>query len=428
MHVTKNPFPWYPDALEVFEDGGLLVKKGLIQAIGPYTDLRRSHPLVPVVTLRGGLVLPGLVDTHVHFPQARVIGRMGLGLLEWLEYHILPEEARLSDTFLAAEVAKIFVTSLLRNGTTTAMVFGAHQVGAQESLFRAAKAFNLRIISGLDLGDRNLRPDLHTTPKRAYRESLALARSWHRQGKSRYALTPRFALSTSEALLEACAAVIKAMPGLYVQTHLNETAAEIQAVRRLLPWADDYLAVYERFGLVSTSSVFAHNLHVEERELAALAAHGAAVAHCPSSNAFLGSGIFPMQRHLHAGVRFALGSDVAAGTGYSLFKEGLAAYQMQMLRKDGIALSGAHLLYLATLAGAEVLTLEDEVGSFAPGKAADFIHLLPKVGSTLDIQLAYADSANSVLGAVFALADEHDIYGVYQAGEPARFAERPDAC
>ena len=280
----------------------------------------------------------------------------------------------------------------------------------------------------MDLGDRNLRPDLHTTPKRAYRESLALARSWHRQGKARYALTPRFALSASEALLEACAAVLEAVPGLYVQTHLNETATEIQAVRRLFPWADDYLAVYERFGLVNSPSVFAHNLHVQDRELAALAAHGAAVAHCPSSNAFLGSGLFPMQRHLHAGVRFALGSDVAAGTGYSLFKEGLASYQVQMLREDGTPLSGIHLLYLATLAGAQVLTLEDEIGNFAPGKAADFIHLLPKVGSTLDIQLAYADSANSVLGAVFALADEHDIYGVYQAGEPARFAERPDAC
>jgi guanine deaminase len=414
FHTPGNPFT-QPSVLEAVADGAIAFQ-GRILAVGEFAALRRDYAESPVVDARGMILLPGLVDTHVHYPQLPVVGAMGLRLLEWLTTRTLPHEQAFADAAYARAQARRFLRLLAKNGTTTALVFGAHFAGAMATFFEEASGLGLRITSGLVLGDRQLTPALHTTPERAYQESRALLAAWHGHGRLRYAVTPRFSLSCSEALLEACQALVQETPGLFVTTHLNETVEEVAAVATLFPWAGDYLATYERFGLVGPRSVFAHNLYTGDDTLRRLAAAGSSVAHCPSSNAFLGSGLFPLRRHLAHDLTVALGSDVGAGTGLCLLGEALAAYQGQMLQ--GYPLTPAQLLYLATRAGAEALKLADEVGDLNPGKSADFVLLRPPAGSTLEAVLQHSPSAEATLGALFTLARQESIAEVYLAGKP----------
>lgn len=415
FHTPRDPFA-DAGALETL-DGALAVTDDIIEAVGSVSELRQRFPGAPLLGDGRDYLLPGFVDTHVHYPQQSVIGAMGLTLLDWLRERTLPEEARLVDIEHARAVARRFVRALARNGTTTALVFGAHIPAAQAVFFEEAEASGLRLTSGLVLGDRLLHPALEADAETSYVESEALLSRWHGQGRLRYAVTPRFALSCSEAVLEAAGALLTRYPEVYFQTHLNESRAEIETVAELFPWAQDYLATYERYGLVTGRSVFAHNVHVTDSELARLAAAGSAVAHCPSSNMFIGSGLFPLTRHLEHGVRVGLGSDVGGGTGFSLFKEGLMGYQGQMLLPSGYALSPAHLLYLATRAGALSLGLED-IGDLQPGRQADLILVRPPDRSTLAEVLAQSPSAEASLGALFTLAREESIREVFVAGEP----------
>jgi guanine deaminase len=416
LHTPRDPFAG-DGALEAFSDGAVAFEGGRILATGDWERVRAEHPDAEVLDERDAILLPGLIDTHVHYPQIAIIGAMGLDLLDWLEQRTLPEEARLADTAYARDVARRFLRGLAANGTTTALVFGAHFPGAQECLFEEAEASGLRLSSGLVVSDRNLRDELHLTPEQAYGDSLALAERWHGRGRLRYAVTPRFSVSCSEAMLEACGALLRDRPDLLLTSHINESRREIEFVLEQFPWASDYLQTYERYGLVGERSVLAHDVHVSDGELGRLAAARASVAHCPSSNAFLGSGIFSMRRHHAHGVRFALGTDVGAGTGLSLFKEGLMAYHVQMIRTDGHRIGPAHLLYLATRAGALALGLGDEVGDLSPGRAADFVLVRPPADGTLAAVLADSPSAEASLGALFTLAREECVAEVRVAGE-----------
>lgn len=417
FHTPRNPFH-ETAALEAFADGGLLLARGRVQALGDYASLRAAHPQAATRDLRGGFILPGFVDTHIHFPQVRVLGALGHTLLDWLERNTLPEEARMADRGYARQVASEFVRALSACGTTTALVFGAHFQEATSLLFEAAEAAGLRVSSGMVLSDRLLRPELHQSPDAAYKESKALIARHHGRKRLRYAVTPRFALSASEAMLEVCAALVKEHPDVLVQTHLNENDREISEVARLFPWADGYLAVYERFGLIGPRSVLAHNVHPQPEELVRLAVLGAAIAHCPSSNAALGSGIFPLRRHLEAGVRFALGTDVGGGTGFGMMKEALQAYLLQRLAPESVSLTPGQLLYLATRAGAEALGMAGEIGDFAPGKAADFVVLRPPARSPLAAVTAHADSLERALAALLTMASADCVQEVCVEGEP----------
>ena len=418
-----------PGTLEAFDDGAVAFDDdddddGRILATGPYATVRAAHPHATVSALPGAIVLPGLVDTHVHFPQVSIIGSMGLRLLEWLQTRTLPEEARLADEAVARATARRFLARLLANGTTTALVFGSHFPRAQVVFFEEALASGLRITSGLVVSDRELLPALHATPAAAHAASAALMAAWHGRGRLRYAVTPRFSLSCTEEMLEGCRAVLGREDGAFLTSHLNENPDEIRAVAARFPWARDYLDTYDRFGLVGERSVFAHDVHPTEPELERLAATRAVVAHCPSSNAFLGSGLFPLRRHREHGVRIALGTDVGAGTAFSLFNEGLQAYLGQMLRTDGERLGPADLLWLATRAGAEALGLGDEVGDLAPGRSADLVVVQPPAGSTLEAVLADSPSAEAALGAVFTLARETSVAEVRVAGRVVAAPER----
>lgn len=415
FHTPSDPFR-SEGGLESFADGAVAVTDGSVVAVGRFDEIRRQYPRATVHDHRGALLLPGFVDTHVHFPQLPIVGAMGLRLLEWLERRTLPEEARFGEPAYAQAQARSFLRSLLRNGTTSALVFGAHFATAMELFFQQAERSGLRIASGLVVSDRELRPELHVDPDTAYQQGRALAANWHGRARLRYAVTPRFSLSCSEALLEACGALAGELDGALVTSHLNETEAEKSTVAALFPWAGSYLETYERYGLLSESSVYAHNVHPTDTELSALARAGAAVCHCPSSNMFLGSGLFPLRRHLAHGVRLALGSDVGAGTGPGLLKEGLAAYQVQMLHPDGLPLTAGHLLYLATAAGAQALGLDD-VGSFAPGMSFDALVLRAPAEGTLAEVWRNSPSPEATLSAAFTLAGEESVAEVYVAGE-----------
>ena len=415
FHTPRNPFTC-ANALESFADGGLLVDDGRVLAAGSFDELRRLRSDAAVHDWRGSFVLPGFVDTHVHFPQLRIIGSMGRSLLDWLRERALPEEARMAAPEYARSVAVEFLRALASHGTTTALVFGAHFASAMDVFFEAAAASGLRIASGLVVSDRYLLPELHTTPDRAYRESAELIHRYHHRPGLIYAVTPRFALSASEPMLEVCRTLLREHQGVLFQTHLNENHDEIAEVARLFPWAQDYLDVYERYHLVTSHSVFAHNVHASDSELERLGLHRASVAHCPCSNASLQSGFFDLARHVAANVRVTLGTDVGAGTGFGMLKEGLQAYMLQRLNSRGCELTASHLLYMATRAGAEALGLGNETGDFSPGRSADFVRVQPPEGSVLESVARHADSAQSVLAGIFTLAGAESIRATYSRG------------
>jgi len=415
VDTPGDPFTGDP-AGAVAEAGALLVRDGVIRARGTFAALRAAHPDEPVTRLPGGMLVPGFIDTHVHFPQIRAIGGLGMPLLDWLERCALPEESKLADQAYAREVAGEFLDGLLASGTTSALVFGSHFPAAMDELFAAAGKRGLNITSGLVLSDRILRPDLLRSPRAALADSTDLIGRWHGHGRLRYAVTPRFALSASREMLDVCAQLLET--GAWFTSHINENAAEVAAVARLFPDARHYLDTYRQHGLVTRRSVFAHNVHPADAELAVLAANGASVAHCPTSNCALGSGLFPMRRHAGHGVGIALGSDVGAGAGLFMPKEALQAYFIQrLLGPDGLNLTPAHLLYLVTRAGARALGLDDRVGDFRVGKDFDAVWLRPAAGSTLAVNLKHARDTTDALARIFSLATPADVAEVWIRGQ-----------
>lgn len=401
------------------DDLGIAVSgDGVIVARGSYASVTAAHPHVPVLDLRAGILLPGLVDTHVHYPQVRVIGALGMPLLEWLDRCALPEELHLASPDYAATIAGEFVASLIAAGTTTSLVFGSHFAPAVDALFAEAERYGLRVTSGLVVSDRVLPEPLLTTPERAHSEAVDLAERWHGRGRLRYAVTPRFSLSASDAVLAACAAVLGDVEGACFTSHVNENHAEVATVAGQFPDRAHYVDTYDHHGLLGPLSVLAHNVHPTDAELAVMAARASSVAYCPTSNSALGSGFFPLRRHVSAGVRVALGSDVGAGTGFSIFKEGLQAYFLQhLLGEEGLPLTAGHLLHLSTAGGAAALGLADTVGDLSEGKQFDAILVHPPAGTALDIGLRHADSPEGALGKVFALAGDADVAEVWVGGD-----------
>jgi guanine deaminase len=414
VDTPGDPFDGDPaDALA--EVGALCVREGVICARGTLAALRAEYPGEPVTQLPGGMLVPGFIDTHVHFPQIRAIGGLGMPLLDWLQRYALPEESRLADQAYAREVAGDFLGGLLASGTTSALVFGSHFAPAMDELFVAAERSGLNITAGLVLSDRSLRPDLLQTPQAALADSTDLIGRWHDRGRLRYTVTPRFSVSASNEMLDVCAQLLEA--GVWFTSHVNENVAEVAMVAGLFPAAQHYLDTYRQHGLVTKRSVFAHNVHPSDAELALLAEHGASVAHCPTSNCALGSGMFPLRRHVEHGVSVSLGSDVGAGAGLFLPKEALQAYFIQQIMgPDGMNLTPVHLLYLVTRAGARALGLEDRVGDFSVGKDFDAVWLRPAAGGTLAVNLKYARDTTDALARIFALATPADVADVWLRG------------
>jgi len=401
-------------AAHYVDDGALVVENGHVIELAPWSDRFAGEQ---VTHHRNALIVPGFVDCHVHYPQIDMIASPGGQLLDWLKDYTFPSEARFADPKVAAEAAPFFLEQLLRNGTTTALVFATVHKHSAEALFEAALARNMRIAAGKVLMDRNCPEDLRDTAETGHADSADLIRRYHGKGRLTYAITPRFAASSTERQLALAAQLLAENPGVLLQTHLSENGAEIDLVRATYPDCVDYLEVYEKFGLATDRSVFAHGIHLSSEEWRRMGVRGSAVAFCPTSNLFLGSGLFNLAAADREHVRVGLATDVGAGTSLSQLASMNGAYKVAQLQKQ--TLDAFRLFYLATLGGARALGMDDRIGNFAPGKEADFVVLDLAATPLLARRVAHAKSAADRLFALAMLGDDRAVAHTYVMGERA---------
>jgi guanine deaminase len=409
FHFTDDPRENdASDCYEFFEDGLLVLDRGRVLKTGSYDTLIDDLPPDCRVHDRSGtLIMPGFIDTHVHYPQIDIIASHGKQLMDWLTTYTYPCEQRFEDPRVARTTARVFIDELIRNGTTTAMVLPTVYPHSVDALFEAADACQMRLVAGKVLMDRNVPEGLRDTALTAYDDSNTLITRWHGRNRLSYAVTPRFALTSSEAQLEVTGALIREHPDVLLHTHLAETLREVSLIQKAFPWSRSYLDVYDRFGLVCDRSVFAHGIHLSDDDFRQLSERGAAIAHCPTSNLFLGSGLFDLKTARSHQIGIGLGTDVGAGTSLSLFKTMAEAYKVCQLR--GAALSPFHSFYLAGLGGARILGLDHAIGNFLPGKEADFIVIDPRRLPLLDRRVARAERLEEVLFALMILGDDRII-------------------
>ncbi len=402
-------------ALEYFEDGLLIVEDGVVVEAGDApTLLAQLSDDTAVTDFSGKIIVPGFIDCHVHFPQLDIIASYGEQLLDWLNRYAYPAEARFADEIYAREIANVFLNELLRNGTTTALVFGTVHAHSADAILEAAESRGMRLIAGKVLMDINCPDELQDTPESAYADSKALIERWHGKDRLGYAITPRFALTSSEEQLAAAGRLANEYPDVWIHTHLAENKAEVEEIARQFPGSRSYLDVYDQFGLLRERSVFAHCLHMDDEDRSCMAAKGGAAAFCPTSNLFLGSGLFNLRAMRAANVRVGLGTDVGGGTSLSLLRTASEAYKVLHLQNQ--ALPATRALYLATLGAAEALYLDDKVGNFEPGKEADFVVLDPAGSSLSERRTRVAASIEEALFAITMLADDRHVAATYIAG------------
>jgi guanine deaminase len=408
LHFIDDPAKTGDDSYEYFADGALLIEDGYVQALGDAAPLLAARPAdTVVIELPDALLVPGFIDTHIHYPQMDIVGAHGEQLLEWLDKYVFPTEARFADYAYASEVAARFLQELLRNGTTTALVFGTVHPQSVEAFFDAAESLNLRMIAGKVMMDRNAPDYLRDTPESAYHDSKQLIERWHNRGRLRYAVTPRFAPTSSPEQLAIAGRLLREHPDTYLHTHMSENLSEIAWVEALFPHLDHYLHSYDDAGLLGRRSVFAHCVHLSEAEWQRMAETRSNVAFCPTSNLFLGSGLFPLTAAEAHNVEVGLGTDVGAGTSFSLLQTMDEAYKTQQLQ--GHSLSPFKSFYLATLGGARALDLEAELGNFLPGKEADFLVLDMAATPLLKRRLAACESLFETLFVLATLGDDRVI-------------------
>ncbi|WP_417778762.1 guanine deaminase [Stutzerimonas xanthomarina] len=400
---------------EYFEDGLLVVENGKIAQIGNAADLLATLKAdTDVVEYPDALITPGFIDTHIHYPQTGMIASYGEQLLDWLETYTFPTERAFADKTHAGEVAELFLNELLRNGTTTALVFGSVHKASVDAFFEACEKRNLRMIAGKVLMDRNAPDYLTDTAESGYADSKALIERWHGKGRLHYAVTPRFAPTSTPEQLALAGQLFKEYPDLYMHTHLSENRKEIEWVRELFPERKGYLDVYDHHGLIGARSVFAHGVHLCDDECQRLGETGSAVAFCPTSNLFLGSGLFDLEKIEGFGVRVGLGTDVGAGTSFSQLQSLNEAYKVMQLQ--GKKLDPFKSLYLATLGGARALYLDDKIGNLQVGKDADFVVLDYKATPLISYRLSQATSLQEKLFALTILGDDRAVKETYAAG------------
>ena len=403
------------DCSEYFDDGMLVIEDGHVVEAGPAAALESRLGDTPVTDFGGKLIVPGLVDCHVHFPQLDISASYGTQLLDWLERYAYPAEMRFADESHARAAAQFFLDELLRYGTTTAAVFATVHAHSAELLFEAAAEREMRLIAGKVLMDRHCPEELRDTPASAYADSRALIEKWHGNGRLGYAITPRFALTSSEEQLAAAGRLAAEYPKVWVHTHLSENLDEIATVAGRFPARANYFDVYDHFGLARERSIFAHCLHLDDNERERLAARGSAIAFCPTSNLFLGSGLFDLRAMAAAGIRVGAGSDVGGGTSLSVLRTLGEGYKVLQLQRQNLPPDRA--LYLATLGGARALYLDDRIGNFTPGKEADFIVIDPAASALSKRRLRTAADAADALFALLHISDDRHIHRTYVNGK-----------
>lgn len=416
LHFLRDPGAGdAADSYEYFDDGLLLIADGRVQAVGPAAELLPQLPAgCSPIEHADALLLPGFVDTHLHLPQIDMIAAGGRDLLDWLERYTFPAERAFADAVHAAEGAEAFFDELLRNGTTTAQVFCSVHATSVDACFGAAQARGLRMIAGKTLMDRHCPDYLRDDALGGERDSRALLERWHGRERLLYAITPRFAPTSTPEQLAAAGRLARDYPGVYVHSHLAENAAEVAWVRALFPERRSYLDVYAHYGLLRERATYAHCLHLDAEDRRRFAAAGACAAHAPTSNLYLGSGLFDFEAADAAGMRYALATDVGGGTSFSLLRTMGEAYKVAQMR--GQRLSSLRAFYLATRGGAAGLDLAHRIGSFEPGIEADFVVLDLRATPLIERRCRHAPTLAERLQVLMVLGDEHCIAHTYVMG------------
>lgn len=416
LHFIADPAFHGENAWQHEEDGLLVIEDGKVKACGAAADLLKTLPENTEVThYPHHLIMPGFIDTHVHYPQTQIIGAYGEQLLTWLNNYTFPAESQFSDTEHASKVADIFLNELLRNGTTSALVFATMHPESVDAIFSAAERRNLRMISGKVLMDRNVPDYLKDTAQTGYDQSKALIEKWHNKGRLNYAVTPRFAPTSTEEQLTLAGQLLTEHHDLFVQTHLSENKDEIAWVKRLFPKAHSYLDVYDQFNLLHPRTVLAHGIHLESQEIARIIDVGCSISHCPTSNLFLGSGLFDIESLTEQGMQFSIGTDVGAGTSFSMLKTLSESYKIQQLQQS--RLDPFRAVYLATQGAAKSLQLDSFIGNFETGKEADFVvhdlHATP----LLEFRQQHCQTLLEKLFVLIMLGDDRCTSATYAMGE-----------
>ncbi len=416
MHFTGAPLRG-AGALNVVyvPDGLLCIKDGRVLDVLPSSRLGEIDT-VQVTDYSGHIILPGFIDTHVHYVQADVIASYGKQLLEWLNDYTFPLERRFSDPEVCAETAGFFLDQLWRNGTTSALVWPASYKQSADAIFEAADRVNMRLVSGKVMMDRHCPEYLADTAVSSYHDSLELMEKWHGKGRLSYAVTPRFAPTSTEEQLELAGRIVQENSGVLMQTHLAENQQEIAWVKELFPKSRSYLDVYDQFGLLGKRSFFGHCIYLDDTDRQLLASRGGTAVFCPTSNLFLGSGLFDLKAAQSSDVSITLGSDVGGGSSYSMLQTMHGAYSVTQLK--GHALFPLQPWYWATLGAARALGVEQRVGNFAPGKEADFVVMDPKATPLLARRYATCDNLEKKLFALMVLGDDRVTKATYVLGRP----------
>jgi len=404
------------------EDGLLIVADGKVQAAGDYSKLHATLPPgTPVHDYSGKLLMPGFIDTHVHYPQTDMIASPAEGLLPWLETYTFPVERQFEDPAHGADVAEFFLDELLRCGTTTAMVYCTVHPQSVDAFFEASERRGLRMVAGKVMMDRNCPEFLRDTAESGARDTEALIQRWHKRGRSLYAITPRFAPTSTEAQLQLAGELARAYPDTYIQTHVSENEAECAWVRELFPNSRSYIDVYDSYGMLRPRAIYGHCIWLDQRDRERMAETRAAAAICPTSNLFLGSGLFDFERADDAGVLLSLATDVGGGTSFSMLQTMNEAYKVARLK--GSYLPALRMFYLATLGAARAMQLEGVIGNFAAGAEADFIVVDPEATPLLQRRTARRESLEELLFALALLGDDRAIAATYSAGRQVHTRE-----
>ncbi|RSD31297.1 guanine deaminase [Vibrio pectenicida] len=406
------------NSYQFFDDGLLVIENGSIIDIGEAQTLLKKQPKdMQITEYKNKIITSGFIDTHIHYPQTGIIASYGDQLLDWLENYTFPEEMRFNDPNYARSVAKLFFHQLLSNGTTTALVFGTVHKQSVDIFFEEAQKRRLRMIAGKVLMDRNAPEELTDTPESGYHESKQLIEKWHNKGRLLYAVTPRFAPTSSPEQLQMAGKLLEKYPDVYMHTHLSENLKEIEWVKELFPKRAGYLDVYDHYGLLHKRSVFAHGIHLSDHECQRLAETDSAIAFCPTSNLFLGSGLFKLSKLESYKVKVGMGTDIGAGTSFSLLQTMNEAYKVMQLQQE--KLHPLKSLYLATLGGARALDLEDKIGNLEVGKEADFVVLDLHATPLLSIRMEQTKTLEEKLFVLLTLGDDRIVFETYILGEKA---------
>jgi guanine deaminase len=397
------------------EDGLLLLGNGCIEWFGDWQEGKHKIPEnCSIHNYSDKLIVPGFIDTHIHYPQTEIVGAYGEQLLEWLENYAFPAEKQYKDEEYAAKMAGFFIDQLLRNGTTTALVFCTVHPESVEALFEAAEKYNMRIIAGKVLMDRNAPDYLLDTPETGYLDSKKLIEKWHKRGRLLYAITPRFAPTSTDEQLELAGKLKQEFPDTYLQTHLSENPDEIEWVKKLFPEQENYLDVYHHHGLTGSRSIFAHCIHLEEKEWDCLHNTDSAIAFCPTSNLFLGSGLFNLKHAWDKKVKVGMATDIGGGTSFNMLQTLSEAYKVMQLQKQKF--SAYEAFYLATLGGAKALSLDHVIGNFTLGKEADFVVLDPKATALQAKRSEKSKKIADLLFSLIILGDDRTIFHTFVDG------------